>query len=65
MSRFHSPWPFADDTGLPTWDERILSWMPPSIDLTQIEESLKRTPTERLERLQALVDAVAEMRGEK
>ncbi len=60
-----TPWPYPDETGLPAWDERILALMPPSVDETQIVENLKLTPTERTERLQALVDAVAAMRGER
>jgi hypothetical protein len=58
-----SPWPYPDESGLPAWDERALALLPPSIDPTQIAESLKLTPTQRLERLQQLVDAVAAMRG--
>jgi hypothetical protein len=60
-----TPWPYPDETDLPSWDERILALVPPSVDETQIAENLKLTPTERIEKLQALVDAVAAMRGER
>lgn len=58
-------WPLKDTTGLPTWDERIRALLPPSVDPTQLEEDLQRTPTQRLEKLQDLVDSVAAMRGLK
>jgi hypothetical protein len=61
----YDPWPYPDESGLPSWDERILALMPPSVDMTQIAESLRLTPTERVERLQALVDAAAELRGSR
>jgi hypothetical protein len=35
------------------------------VDPTQLAENLKLTPTQRLEALQALVDAVAAMRGDR
>ena len=38
------------------WQTELLRRMPPSIDPTQIEESLRQTPTERIERLQRLVE---------
>ena len=55
-------WPHPDRTGLPSWDERIRALLPPSVDLTQIREDLQLTPTARIEKLQRLVDAVAEMK---
>lgn len=58
-------WPGRDLSGLPTWDERILALMPPSIDVTQIAEDLRLTPTQRLEKLQSLVDSVAAFRRGK
>jgi hypothetical protein len=33
--------------------------------MTQIAENLRLTPTERIERLQALVDALAEIRSSR
>jgi hypothetical protein len=59
------PWPYPDESGLPAWDERTLALLPPSVDPTQLAENLKLTPTQRLEALQALVDAVAAMRGDR
>lgn len=39
----------------PAWDERILARLTPGVDPTLIAESLRLTPTERLERLQAML----------
>lgn len=57
------PWPHKDDSGLPAWDERVLALLPSSVDPTQLAEDLKLTPTERLEKLQALVESVQQLRG--
>jgi len=46
----------------PTWDERIFEACPPQLDLTQLTENLRRTPAERLARLQDVVDALEELR---
>lgn len=35
-----------------TWDERIFQVCPPKLDLEQLTENLRRTPAERLARLQ-------------
>ena len=45
-----------------TWDERIFEACPPKIDLEQLAENLRRTPAERLARLQDVVDALDELR---
>jgi len=45
-----------------TWDERIFEVCPPRIDLAQLAENLRRTPAERLARLQDVVDALDELR---
>jgi hypothetical protein len=37
------------------WDARILALIDPGIDGTLIEENLRRTPTERLARMQAML----------
>jgi hypothetical protein len=37
-----------------TWDQRILERIDPGIDATLIEENLRRTPTERLRRMQEM-----------
>ena len=34
-----------------TWDERILERIPSGVDETLIDENLKLTPTERLEKM--------------
>ena len=52
------PWPHKDDSGLPSWWERCLALMPPSVDLTQIEEDLRLTPTQRIEKLEALMRGI-------
>lgn len=39
----------------PTWDQRILALVDAGIDATLIEENLRRTPTERLRRMQQMV----------
>ena len=45
-----------------TWDQRILARIESGIDVTQIEENLKLTPTERLERMEAVLRELEEMR---
>ncbi len=45
------------------WQDRILDALPSSIDPTLIAESLKRTPTERLEYMRAAALSLDEMRG--
>ena len=42
------------------WQDRILASRPPSVDTTQIQESLKRSPTERLE---AMEQALRSLQG--
>jgi hypothetical protein len=54
--------PYPDPSGLPSWDERILALLPSSVDLTQIREDLRLTPTQRLEKLQALLEAAEKLR---
>ncbi len=58
-------WPEEDTSGLPSWDERIRALLPSSVDRTQIQEDLRLTPTERIEKLQALVAAIEELRGSR
>lgn len=41
-----------------SWDQRILARTRPSIDPTLVAESLRLTPTKRLERLQKMYDFV-------
>lgn len=45
-----------------TWDQRILAQIESGIDVTQIEENLKLTPTERLERMEAALRELEELR---
>lgn len=44
------------------WGERLRALMPPSVDETLPQESLALTPTQRLEKQQALVDAYEQLR---
>ena len=46
----------------PAWQYVMLDKMRPSIDPTLIEENLKRSPTERIQALQAMVDLAEEVR---
>lgn len=59
------PWPHRDTSGLPAWDERILALLPHGVDESQLVENLRLSPTERVEKLQALLDAVAAIRGQR
>lgn len=61
--RSNAPWPFPDTSGLPTWDQRILALLPSSVDETQIEEDLRLSPTERLLKLQALLESFEALKG--
>jgi len=45
-----------------TWDERILSLVDLGIDGTLIEDNLRRTPTERLQRMQEMARFIEEAR---
>lgn len=49
-----------------TWDERILAMIDAGVDVSLIEENLRRTPTERLRRLEdriAFLERVARDRA--
>ncbi len=63
MSSEKTPWPGADETRLPTWDQRILALVPSSVDFTQVAEDLTLSATQRLEKLQALVEAAEQLRA--
>ena len=54
----HMPW---EPTGTP-WQYVLLDRMKPSIDVSQLQENLRLTPTERLQRLEALMDFLDEVR---
>jgi hypothetical protein len=58
-----APWPHPDETGLPAWDERVLALLPSSVDETQLKEDLRLTPTQRLEKLQRLLEAAEALRA--
>jgi hypothetical protein len=47
-----------------TWDRRILERIESGVDVTLIEENLKLTPTERLERMEAMLRMLEEMHGQ-
>lgn len=49
----------------PTWDQRILAVLPSSVDLGQLRENLKRTPTERVEAMLALVEFIEAQRSRR
>jgi hypothetical protein len=46
------------------WDKRILRLIDSGVDVTQIEENLRLTPTERLDRMEAMLRALQEMRDD-
>jgi hypothetical protein len=46
----------------PAWQYVLLDQLPPSVDVSQIEESLRRTPTERLERMVKFIEFLDEVR---
>ncbi len=48
-----------------TWDERILEVIDPGVDGTLIAENLRRTPTERLRRMQEMARFVEEARDRR
>jgi hypothetical protein len=43
------------------WQYRLLDSLPSSLDEGQLMENLKLTPTQRMEKLQAMVDFAAEL----
>ena len=45
-----------------TWDERIFELVDPGVDGASIVENLRRTPTERLRRMQEMARFLAEAR---
>ncbi|HVK77942.1 MAG TPA: hypothetical protein VM734_31765 [Kofleriaceae bacterium] len=47
----------------PAWYERILAVIPSGVDESLLDENLRLTPTERLERLQRFLDQLEAMRG--
>jgi hypothetical protein len=49
----------------PAWDERIFEIVNPGVDGTLIAENLRRTPTERLRRMQEMLRFVEEARRDR
>ncbi|MGV3622585.1 MAG: hypothetical protein ACO1OB_17330 [Archangium sp.] len=45
-----------------TWDQRILDVMPPGVDEHQLDEKLRLTPTERIEKLERFLADLHELR---
>ena len=45
------------------WQYDLLDRTPPSLDLSQLEEALKKTPTERIEDLMALMRFAEQLRA--
>jgi hypothetical protein len=45
-----------------TWDQRIFDLVDPGIDLTLIDEALRLTPTERIERMRAMLQLAEDIR---
>ena len=54
--------PSVDDL---TWDQRIFQLIDPGIDVTLIEENLRRTPTERLKRMQDMARFLEDARCDR
>jgi hypothetical protein len=52
----------AKDRDLP-WDARILARIDAGVDPTLIVENLRRSPTERLRRMQQMLRFVEQVRG--
>ena len=48
-----------------TWDERIFELVDPGVDGTLVAENLRRTPTERLRRMQEMARFVEEARDRR
>jgi len=53
----------TEEEAEPTWDQRILAALPSSVDRGQLRENLRRTPTERVEQMVALVEFIEANRG--
>ena len=49
----------------PTWDQRIFELVEPGVDGTLIAENLRRTPTERLRRMQEMARFLEEARDRR
>jgi hypothetical protein len=57
--------PAPDPVAGPSWDQRIFALVEPGVDATLIVENLRRTPTERLRRMQDMARFLEEARGDR
>jgi hypothetical protein len=48
-----------------SWQDEILAKIPSGVDPAQIDERLKLTPTERLERMRRFLEQLDEMRAQR
>ena len=62
MSAMSAAGPPIDDL---TWDQRIFQLIDPGVDGTLIEENLRRTPTERLKRMQDMARFLEDARCDR
>ncbi|PYM15765.1 MAG: hypothetical protein DMD81_14195 [Candidatus Rokuibacteriota bacterium] len=62
MSAMSAVDPSVDDL---TWDQRIFALIDPGVDGTLIAENLRRTPTERLARMQDMARFLEEARRDR
>lgn len=46
-----------------TWDQRIFDVVDPGVDATLLEENLRRTPTERIERMLSMLRLAEDLRN--
>ena len=46
-----------------TWDQRILEQIPSGVDVTLIDENLRLTPTERVEKMRRALAFIEEARA--
>ena len=53
----------AWDAPAEVWQYELLDKLPRGIDVSQIEESLRLTPTERLERMRRFAEFLADARS--
>jgi hypothetical protein len=54
-SSARSPRQVHEEAESPSWDARIFALVEPGIDVASIAENLRRTPAERLARLQQML----------
>jgi hypothetical protein len=54
---------YADGVSERTWDERILDAIDSGVDETILVENLRRTPTERIERMLQMLSLAEQLRS--